>query len=210
MSPGWVTAADEELTRRPFGDGRAIFLRSWPYALDLFELPDSRVRGKVGVAPLPRLRHGPVGAGSTGGAHLAVSARTRHQALAVNLARFLTSEAAQRAMIEGAALRPSRPSLYQDAALVARDPSLPALHGLMLRGHPRPITPYYLMLSTTLQPEFSAVLAGRKSPERAMRDATAQVEHLLRALAPVAGTPAAKTTVTDAPVASASPASTPR
>jgi multiple sugar transport system substrate-binding protein len=188
-SPGWVTAADEELTRRPFGDGRAVFLRSWPYALDLFELPGSRVRGKVGVAPLPRLRHGPVGAGSTGGAHLAVSARTRHPALAVELVRFLTGEDAQRAMTRGAALRPSRPALYRDPALIARDPSLPALHGLMLRGHPRPITPYYLMLSTTLQPEFSAVLVGRKSPERAMRDATAQIEHLLRALTPVARTP---------------------
>jgi multiple sugar transport system substrate-binding protein len=184
VSPGWVTAADEELTRRPFGDGRAIFLRSWPYALDLFELPGSAVRGKVGVAPLPRLPHGEVGAGSTGGAHLAVSARTRHRALAVELVRFLTSDAAQRAMTEGAALRPSRPSLYRDAALVARDPTLPALLALMQKGHPRPITPYYLMLSTTLQPEFSAVLVGRKSPERAMRDATAQVEHLLRAIAP--------------------------
>jgi multiple sugar transport system substrate-binding protein len=184
VSPGWVTAADEELTRRPFGDGRAIFLRNWPYALDLFELPESRVRGKVGVAPLPRLRHGPVGAGSTGGAHLAVSARTRHQALAVELVRFLTSDDAQRAMTEGAALRPSRPGLYRDARLVARDPSLPALLALMQKGHPRPITPYYLMLSTTLQPEFSAVLVGRKTPERAMRDASAQVEHMLRAIAP--------------------------
>ena len=184
VSPAWVTAADEELTRRPFGDGRAIFLRGWPYALDLFELPDSRVRGKVGVAPIPRLRHGPVGAASTGGAHLAVSARTRHRDLAVALARFLTGEDAQRAMTEGAALRPSRPALYRDAALIARDPSLPALYGLMLRGHPRPITPYYLMLSTTLQPEFSAVLVGRKSPERAMRDAAAQIEHLLRSVTP--------------------------
>jgi multiple sugar transport system substrate-binding protein len=189
VSPAWVTAADEELTRRPFGDGRAIFLRSWPYALDLFELPDSRVRGKVGVAPLPRLAHGPVGAGSTGGAHLAVSARTRHPALAVELARFLTGADAQRAMTEGAALRPSRPALYRDPALVARDPSLPALHDLMLRGQPRPITPYYLMLSTTLQPEFSAVLVGRKSADRALRDATAQVQHLLRSVAPSEATP---------------------
>ena len=47
-----------------------------------------------------------------------------------------------------------------------------ALLGLTERGHPRPITPYYLMLSTTLQPEFSAVLVGRKSPERAIRDAS--------------------------------------
>jgi multiple sugar transport system substrate-binding protein len=183
VSPAWVTAADEELTRRPFGDGRAIFLRSWPYALDLFELPDSRVRGRVGVAPLPGLPHGTVGAASTGGAHLAVSARTRHPALAVELMRFLTGEAAQRAMTEGAALRPSRPALYRDARLVARDPTLPALLPLILKGHPRPVTPYYLMLSTTLQPEFSAVLVGRKSPERAIRDGAAQVEHLQQALA---------------------------
>lgn len=184
ISPAWVTAADEELTRRPFGDGRAIFLRSWPYALDLFELPDSRVRGKVGVTALPRLAHGPVGAASTGGAHLAVSVGSRHPALAVELVRFLTSEAAQRAMTEGAALRPSRPALYHDPALVARDPSLPALLGLTERGHPRPITPYYLMLSTTLQPEFSAVLVGRKSPERAIADASVQIDHLRRAIRP--------------------------
>jgi multiple sugar transport system substrate-binding protein len=183
VSPAWVTAADEELTRRPFGDGRAIFLRGWPYALDLFELPDSRVRGRVGVAPLPRLAHGTVGAASTGGAHLAVSVRTRHPALAVDLVRFLTSEAAQRAMTEGAALRPSRPALYRDARLIARDPTLPALLPLILRGHPRPVTPYYLMLSTTLQPEFSAVLVGRKSPAQAIRDGAAQVEHLRQAIA---------------------------
>ncbi|MFI5374955.1 MAG: ABC transporter substrate-binding protein [Candidatus Rokuibacteriota bacterium] len=182
VSPAWVTAGDEELTRRPFGDGRAIFLRSWPYALDLFELPDSRVRGRVGVAALPSLPHGPVGAASTGGAHLAVSARTRHPALAVELTRFLTGEAAQRAMTEGAALRPSRPALFADPGLIARDPTLPALLPLIRAGHPRPVTPYYLMLSTTLQPEFSAVLVGRKSPERAIRDGAAQVEHLQQAL----------------------------
>jgi multiple sugar transport system substrate-binding protein len=182
VSPAWVTAGDEELTRRPFGDGRAIFLRSWPYALDLFELPDSRVRGRVGVAALPSLPHGTVGAASTGGAHLAVSARTRHPALAVELTRFLTGEAAQRAMTEGAALRPSRPALFADPGLIARDPTLPALLPLIRAGHPRPVTPYYLMLSTTLQPEFSAVLVGRKSPERAIRDGAAQVEHLQQAL----------------------------
>jgi multiple sugar transport system substrate-binding protein len=182
VSPPWVTAADEELTRRPFGDGRAIFLRGWPYALDLFELPDSRVRGRVGVAPMPRLAHGTVGAASTGGAHLAVSARTRHPGLATELVRFLTGDAAQRAMTEGAALRPSRTALYADPQLIARDPTLPALLPLIQRGHPRPITPYYLMLSTTLQPEFSAVLVGRKSPARAVQDGAAQVLHLEQAL----------------------------
>jgi hypothetical protein len=39
------------------------------------------------------------------------------------------------------------------------------------------------MLSTTLQPEFSAALVGRKSPARAIQDGKAQVEHLQQALA---------------------------
>ena len=37
VSPPWTTAADEELTRRAFGRGEAVFLRNWPYALDLLE-----------------------------------------------------------------------------------------------------------------------------------------------------------------------------
>ena len=111
-----------------------------------------------------------------------MSARTRHRDLAVALARFLTGETAQRAMTEGAALRPSRPALYRDAALIARDPSLPALHGLMLRGHPRPITPYYLMLSTMLQPEFSGALVGIKTPRQAVAGSRLGLTHLLEGL----------------------------
>ena len=64
-SPRWVTAADEESTRRPFGNGEAVFLRSWPYAVDLFERPDSPVRGKVGLAPLPRYEAGVPAPGSS-------------------------------------------------------------------------------------------------------------------------------------------------
>jgi len=77
LSPGWVTAGDEELTRRPFGDGRAVFLRSWPYALDLFEQAGSPVRGRVGIAALPGHAGGATGAGATGGFHLAVNRRSR-------------------------------------------------------------------------------------------------------------------------------------
>src|SRR5207302_1115536 len=95
ISPSFVSAADEELTRRAFGDGRAIFLRNWFYAMDLFEEPGTPVRGKVGIAPLPgRLAPGP-SPGSTGGSLLGVSRTTRHPEAAVALARFLASEEAQ-------------------------------------------------------------------------------------------------------------------
>ena len=180
ISPPWVTAADEELTRRSFGDGHAIFLRNWPYVLDLVEAPGSAVRGRVGIAPLPGRTPGTAGRGSTGGSHLGVARGTRHPEAAVALARFLTSERAQRAILAGT-LYPTRPALYRDPSLVAMQPRLAQIHDLMLAGWPRPVTPNYLLLSITLQPELSAVLVGLKQPRRALAEAGARLDHFLSA-----------------------------
>jgi multiple sugar transport system substrate-binding protein len=178
VSPSWVTAADEELTRRAFGDGRAIFLRNWPYALSLYEGSGSAVRGRVGIAPLPGRTAATAARGATGGAHLGVSRRTAHPEQAVALARFLTSERAQRAMLAGT-LYPTLISLYTDPALTAHEPRLPEIRDLMLAGRPRPVTPNYLLLSTTLQPEFSAVLVGLRPPDRAIAEARHRLDHFL-------------------------------
>jgi multiple sugar transport system substrate-binding protein len=177
ISPEWVTAADEELSRRAFGDGHAIFLRNWPYAHDLFQAAQSRVRGKVGIAPLPQHADGAIAGGSTGGSHLGVSRRSAHPEASLALVRFLTSARAQRAMVSAAALYPTRQTLYRDPDLVRARPMLPRIHALMLAGRPRPVTPYYLVISTTVQPEFSAVLVGLKSPDRAISEGRRRLEH---------------------------------
>ena len=178
VSPSWTTAADEELSRRAFGDGHAIFLRNWPYVLNLLEAPGSRVRGRVGLAPLPS-GVGGLGVGSTGGSHLGIARGTAHPDEALALVRFLTGERAERAMVAGAALYPTRTALYHDPALVAGNPWLPRIHDLMLAGRPRPVTPSYLLLSTTLQPELSAVLVGLKSERRAIVDARRRLDYFL-------------------------------
>ena len=180
LSPGWVTAADEELSRRAFGDGRAIFLRSWPYAMDLFEAPDSPVRGRVGIAAIPGHAGGAAGVGATGGFHLAVNRRTRQAEAAVELVRFLAGPEGQRAITgAGVALYPTRVDLYRDPRAIAAHPHMPQFHDLALRGRPRPVTPYYLMLSTTVQPEFSAALVGVKTPEQAVCYARRRLEYML-------------------------------
>jgi trehalose/maltose transport system substrate-binding protein len=181
-SPSWVTAADEELSRRHFGDGRAIFLRNWPYAMDLFRQPGSLVRGKVAIAPLPGRAGVADGVGSSGGAHLGVDRRTRHPELAAALVRFLAGAAAQKTMSERGALNPTRMALYHDPDVVRAHPDFPVVYELMLRARPRPVTPYYLMLSTTLQPEFSAALVGVKSPHDAVAHARRQLAYLLEGL----------------------------
>ena len=181
LSPPWVSAADEELTRRAFGDGRAIFLRNWFYAMDLFDERGSPVRGKVGIAPLPRLSDGVPAPGATGGSLLGVSRGSRHPEAAVALARFLAGEDAQRVLAGGSVL-PTRAALYGDRALVAKRPHMPAFRALAMAARPRPVTPAYLMLSTSLQPEVSAAVVGVKSPARAVADARHQLEHALSGL----------------------------
>ena len=183
VSPAMVTAGDEEGTRRVFGDGRAIFLRSWPYAMDLFEAADSPVRGRVGIARLPGHAGGAAGVGATGGFHLAVNRRTRHAEAAVALVRFLAGAEGQRAIAEAAvALYPTRVDLYRDPAAIRAHPHMPRFHALALGGRPRPVTPYYLMLSTTVQPEFSAAVVGVKTPEQALDYAKRRLEYMLSGL----------------------------
>ncbi len=122
-SPRWVSAADEELTRRAFGDGRAIFLRNWFYAMDLFNEPGragAREGGHRAVAgPCPRGAPAP---GSTGGSLLGVSRTSRHPEAAITLARFLAGDEAQRVLAGGSVL-PTRMALYHDPALVAKRPA---------------------------------------------------------------------------------------
>ncbi|MBI3108325.1 MAG: ABC transporter substrate-binding protein, partial [Candidatus Rokubacteria bacterium] len=122
------------------------------------------------------------GIGATGGAHLAVHRRTRHPDAAVALARFLSEGPAQRTMAAGVALNPTRMALYDDPDLVRGHPHLPLIRALTVRARPRPVTPYYLMLSSALQPELSAGLAGLKTPRQAMADARHSVEHMLEGL----------------------------
>lgn len=162
VSPALVTAADEELTRREFGAGRAVFLRNWPYARRLFEAPGAPLRGRVGIAPLP-------GGGALGGAHLGISARTPHPEAAWALVRFLTRPEAQRRIAEAVGLHPTRPELVDD----------PDLRAIFEGARPRPVTPWYQTLSATLQPELSAAIVGVKTPGRALTDARRRLEYFL-------------------------------
>jgi len=141
------------------------------------------VRGRVGMAALPGHAGGGAGAGATGGFHLAVNRSTRHTEAAVALVRYLAGEGAQRALTAaGVALYPTRMALYHDPEIVRVRPHMPRFHDLMRAARPRPVTPYYLMLSTTLQPEFSAALVAVKTPRQALDHARRRLEYMLGGL----------------------------
>jgi multiple sugar transport system substrate-binding protein len=70
-------------------------------------------------------------------------------------------------------------ALYGEPGAVRAHLDMPRFHDLALVARPRPVTPYYLMLSTTVQPEFSAVLVGVKTPRQALDDSRRRLEYML-------------------------------
>ena len=54
IAPPGVLHFTEEETHQWFKDGKAVFMRNWPYAKKLLEADDSAVKKKFGVTDLPR------------------------------------------------------------------------------------------------------------------------------------------------------------
>ncbi|MEW6665456.1 MAG: ABC transporter substrate-binding protein [Thermodesulfobacteriota bacterium] len=180
VSPPLVTTAMEEPTRHIFGNGGALFMRNWPYAWNIFNAEDSPVKGKVGVAPLPSFPGHP-SASTLGGWQLGVNRFSKRLQAAEKLVRFLTSPETQKTMALTIGYKPTRKSVYQDSELMANQPFITSLYEILLNARPRPVSPYYMMMTQVLQAEFSAVLSGIKTPEDGLRTTQALIRHILEA-----------------------------
>jgi multiple sugar transport system substrate-binding protein len=182
VSPAAVTSMAEEESRRVFQEGRAVFMRNWPYAFLEGEQPGSRVRGKVAISALPT-ESGEKGAGALGGWQLALNARVPEykRAAAEALIRHLTSEAANLVMAIGYGRNPPRRAAYHDERLVQGAPLVASLLPIVERARTRPLTPYYPALADTLEAELSAAITGVRPAGAALRRAQALVDHLTSA-----------------------------
>ena len=178
ISPLGVTTYMERESLQEFLEGRALFHRNWAYAWSQVQRQDSKVRGQVGVVPLPRAGPGP-SAGALGGWNLAVSRFTRHPQEAWQLVDWLTSREAQRAKALGEGRLPTLPALYDDPALGSANPHFAALKGALPVARPRPVSPFYPRVSGILQGYLSRALARALTPQEALNAAAAEVARAL-------------------------------
>ncbi|MBU8541115.1 ABC transporter substrate-binding protein [Falsiroseomonas tokyonensis] len=164
IAPRGVLNYAEEDARGVFQSGNAVFMRNWPYAWPLLNAEDSTVRGRVGVALLPKGGEDGQHSATLGGEQLAVSRHSRHPEQAIALIRYLTSAAEQkrRAIVGGfnPALRP----LYEDAEVLAANPFFGTLYDSFANAVPRPSAVTgrrYNQVSAEFWNAVHAVLAGQ-------------------------------------------------
>ena len=110
---------------------------------------------------------------------LAIPTSSPHQRVVGELISFLTSPDTQRKIAMELGYNPVRRALYTDQSLLELRPLLKDLYPILLGAKPRPVTPYYLLLSQAIQPEVSAVVVGRKSPKEALDAIRRLVEQIM-------------------------------
>ena len=178
ISPPGVTTYEEEESRRLFQDGRAVFLRNWPYVWPLAQGPGSSVRGHIDAISMVHDPGRPAGV-TLGGWGLGLSSYSRHPALAMDLVRLVTSLEGQRMLCVPTGFSPARSEAYRDSALLASNPFLARIGALHEHAVVRPAIARYAVASDILQRHLSAALSGSVSASEALSDAARETRRAL-------------------------------
>ncbi|MEG4249720.1 MULTISPECIES: ABC transporter substrate-binding protein [unclassified Microcoleus] len=181
ISPPGVTTYGEEETRLLFQNGKALFLRNWPYVWKLANAEGSNVRGKIAIEPMLSST-GETGGSCLGGWGWGIAKTSKHPEQAWKAIQYLTSEETQRKFILETGLIPSYKSLFTNKEIVAKYPHYPQLLKVVERPALRPPIAQYAQASDILQRYLSSAFTGRMSAEQAMKAAASETRNLLGSL----------------------------
>lgn len=159
--PGVLNYAEED-SRGVWQTGNAVFMRNWSYAWALSQTADSPIKDKVGVAALP-MGEGGTHTGTIGGWNMAVPVYSKHPEIAADYALFLTSRESQRIRATKYSQNPNWMALYDEADVVASNPILGNLKGLLATAVARPsrsVGTNYARVSAEFFNGVHAILSG--------------------------------------------------
>ena len=176
--PNTFTEMKEEEVRIFFQQGKALFARNWPYAWPLYQAEGSRVKDRVGIAPLPHFSSGE-SISTLGGWHIGISRYSDAKSLSWKFVRFAVSFDAQKRLAMGLGWNPARRDVYEDQEVLQEMPHFATLGEVFQNAAPRPNLPYYSQISEVLQEHLNAILAGKSSPEKGLEEAESEAQRIM-------------------------------
>lgn len=169
----------EEDVRKVFSNGDAAFALNWTYMYNMAngDPKESKIVGKVGIAPAPGIQGKTEFSAVNGSMGLGITSNSGHPDEAWKYITFLTSQPVQNQYAKLSL--PVWKSSFDDPAVTkGQEPLMAAAKGALDAMYPRPTTPSYVEMSTILQKAIQEVLVGKQTPEDAMSDAAKQVSRL--------------------------------
>ena len=167
-------------TVNEFKSGQVLFGINWGFAWDRFkDDADSKVKGKVGVMPLPAMAGGK-SATCIGGWQWAVSAFSKHKAEAAKLVRYLSNPQSSKYLAIEGSLMPTYAELYTDADVSRAVPWFKDAAGVVISGRSRPMSRDYGQVSDAIRTTTSAVLARTKTPDEGVGEIGSRLQRIMR------------------------------
>ena len=183
IAPQGVLNYAEEEARGVFQNGNAAFMRNWPYAWSLGNGADSKIKGKIGVAPLPKGGADGKNAATLGGWQLAVSKYSKNPDAAASLVMYMTSPEVQKERAIKGSYNPTIPALYKDKAVLEANPFFGSLYDVFTSAVPRPATATglkYPEVSAAFWNATSDVLSGQAKAEDALKKLEGKLNQIKR------------------------------
>jgi trehalose/maltose transport system substrate-binding protein len=171
ITPEGVLNYTEEESRGVFQSGNALFIRNWPYAWALAQGPDSVIKDKVSIVPLPKGGADGRNAGTLGGQLLAVSRYSRNADAATDLVMYLTGAEEQKRRAIAGSFNPTIPALFKDAEITRANPFMGDLLTVFTNAVARPAAvtgDNYNKVSTEFFNTVHQVLSKRAEPDQAL------------------------------------------
>jgi multiple sugar transport system substrate-binding protein len=177
-TPKAVTTYMEPETDQAFTSGRYGFMRNWTYAYAADNKPPTKVKGKYKVAPLPSFEGGGK-AGILGGHNSVISVYTKNPGLALKLADFYASPEFQKKTLLTYSQAAIIPATYSDPDVKKAIPYAAELLQALSQAKARPVSPVYPQISQAIYKNVNDALAGRVSPQDALKKADSQINSAL-------------------------------
>jgi multiple sugar transport system substrate-binding protein len=157
--------------------GRFAFMRNWPYAYGLSQDTD-RLKGKFEVAPLPAYE-GAGRASILGGGNSVISVYSKNPGGALAVVDFLASQDWQTTLTaEFSQMSPFK-ATYDQPEVHKAIPFHAEIRKAIEQARARPVSPVYPQISQAIYDNVNDAIAGRRSPEDAMKRAQTAIERAL-------------------------------
>ncbi|MGX1499128.1 multiple sugar transport system substrate-binding protein [Labrenzia sp. MBR-25] len=168
----------EEDVRRVFSNGEAAFALNWTYMNALANDPkESKVAGKVKVAPAPGVEGKSTASSVNGSMGLGIPANSPHSEEAWAYISFLTQKDVQDDYAK-LSLPIWKASYSEPKVVEGQEDLIAAAQESIAVMYPRPLVPSYTEVSDILQKNIHQVLLGQASVDEALEAAASRVKRI--------------------------------
>ncbi len=166
-------------TTADFKNGRAVFAVTWGMVWSQLQQPDSAVKDKIGIVPLPSMTGGSTDS-CAGGWQWAVSAYSTHKKEAVELVRWMASPDVAKFLAINASMMPAYPAVFQDPAVLKAAPWFASVPPILQAAKERPVSERYGEISDTIRTSTSAMLGRSMTVSDGVDQINSRLARVLR------------------------------